>query len=133
MKQWSSINIKLLTLDCCHNILQKAITILDGLYTYWEEILGPMNWPTHVTQNPILFLIKLYFHTDFTPEIEKITQYFELDVHSIYENLIQNMNINFLENQDDNQISLITQTISAFDEILKSTTTLLWDANQKII
>ena len=43
------------------------------------------------------------------------------------------MNINFLENQDDNQISLITQTISAFDEILKSTTTLLWDANQKII
>jgi hypothetical protein len=43
------------------------------------------------------------------------------------------MNINFLENQDDNQISLIPQTISAFDEILKSTTTLLWDANQKII
>jgi hypothetical protein len=41
MQKWSLINIKLLTNDRCHNILKKALSILDGLLLYWTEILEP--------------------------------------------------------------------------------------------
>jgi len=34
MKEWPLINIKLLIKDRCHNILKKALSILDGLQSY---------------------------------------------------------------------------------------------------
>jgi hypothetical protein len=45
MKEWSFINIKLLIKDPCHNILKKALFILDGLQSYWTDILKPIVWP----------------------------------------------------------------------------------------
>ncbi len=41
MKRWSLYNIELLIMDRCHNILEKALHILDGLRTYREDILYP--------------------------------------------------------------------------------------------
>jgi hypothetical protein len=42
MKEWSLININLIIRDKCNNIMQKAINILDGIYLYWENIVGLM-------------------------------------------------------------------------------------------
>jgi hypothetical protein len=58
IKKWSIDNIKLLTQDRCHNIMQQAVILLDGLYTYWKNILDPIDWPSQIETNPIYFLLK---------------------------------------------------------------------------
>jgi hypothetical protein len=83
MKKWFLVNIKLLTQDRCHNIMQRAIILLDGLYTYWKNILEPINWPPEIESNPILFLTKIYFNEYFNTDINMITNYFELSPSEI--------------------------------------------------
>jgi hypothetical protein len=41
MQEWSLINIKLLIKDRCNNILKIALAILDGLLSYWTDLLEP--------------------------------------------------------------------------------------------
>jgi hypothetical protein len=48
MKKWSIINVKPLIKDRCNNFMKKAISILDGLYSYWENVIGPANWTNDV-------------------------------------------------------------------------------------
>ncbi len=38
MAEWADINIQLLSEDRCHDILIKALQILDGLATYSADI-----------------------------------------------------------------------------------------------
>jgi hypothetical protein len=38
MAEWAAINIQLLSEDRCHDILIKALQILDGLATYSADI-----------------------------------------------------------------------------------------------
>jgi hypothetical protein len=83
MKKWSIVNIKLLTQDRCHNIMQRAIILLDGLYTYWKNILDPINWPPQIEKNPILFLVRVYFNEDFNSDINELVNYFELSPSEI--------------------------------------------------
>jgi hypothetical protein len=77
MKKWSIINIHLLITDKCNNILKKAISILDGLYSYWEDIIGPAKWPNNIEKNILLLLLKIYFETDYIPNNTDIIEYFE--------------------------------------------------------
>jgi hypothetical protein len=129
--------------------MKKALNILVGLYTYWGEILELLNWPVHFKDNPILFLNKIYFGTDYISDIYNIINYFELssidsltivskiitknnrDMFNL--NLMNSMDIKFLEDLEENQLTLITDTLMAFDNIMKAATILLWDSNVKKI
>ena len=147
MKRWSNINITLLTKDRCFNIMKKAIPIMDGLFTYWVEVFQPLPWPTTVKNNPVLFLSKLYFGTDYAEDTEKILQYFELSPAEILlctskiltknngdtynTNLLDSIDLDFLECTNENNLIIINETLTAFDNILQAATTLLWEDNQK--
>jgi hypothetical protein len=92
--------------------MKKAISIMDGLFTYWTEAFQPLPWPTHIKNNPILFLSKIYFDPDYIDDIKKIIHYFELSSSEILlcianiltknngdsynTTLINSMDINFL-------------------------------------
>jgi hypothetical protein len=147
MKSWSHINIRLLKEDRCFNILKKAINIMDALFTYWTDVFLPLSWPTQVTNNPILFLSKVYFGTDYIDNIDQILNYFDLPTSEILlsiskiltknsgdkynSELIDSMDITFLDNVEENNLIIINETLTAFVEILQATTILLWDTNQR--
>jgi hypothetical protein len=142
MKKWSRINIKLLTQDRCHNMLLKALNILEGIYTYWENIMEPINWPQNIQEYPILFLTKLYFNTDINSDVNNVIDYLELspsDILLIIAKIItRNKNNNFntnrinsidlteLQNLTENQLTVVRETLTTLYEILKATTITLW-------
>jgi hypothetical protein len=131
MKKWSLININLLTQDRCHNIMQRALVILDGLYTYWKNILDPIHWPSPIENNPILFLIKIYFNEDSNPDITELINFFELSSSEILIiitkiitkntnntlniQLLNSLDVNSIDNLSETQIYLITETLKSFD------------------
>jgi hypothetical protein len=147
MKKWSNINITLLTKDRCFNIMKKAIPIMDGIFTYWVEVFQPLPWPTMVKNNPVLFLSKIYFGTDYAEDTEKTLQYFKLSPAEILlciakiltknngdtynTTLIDSIDLNFLEHTNENNLIIINETLTAFDNIIRATTITLWDDNQK--
>jgi hypothetical protein len=143
MKKWSIVNIQLLSQDHCHNIMQRAIILLDGLYTYWKNILDPIDWPSQIENNPILFLTKIYFNEDFNPDINELINYFELSSSEILLTitkiitknnnntsniqLLNSIDLKIIDELSEIQTHLITETLKSFDEIMKASTISLWD------
>ncbi|MFN9982424.1 MAG: hypothetical protein ACK53Y_21030, partial [bacterium] len=77
-REWSEIHIQLLIQDRCHGILQQAIHILKGLYSYWLNIIKYVSWPEEVKKYPVILLCKIFFQTDYSPNIDEIRKYFEI-------------------------------------------------------
>ncbi len=71
-REWSEIHIQLLIQDRCHGILQQAIHILKGLYSYWLNIIKYVSWPEEVKKYPVILLCKIFFQTDYSPNIDEI-------------------------------------------------------------
>jgi len=146
LKKWSLININLLTQDRCHNIMQRAMIILDGLYTYWKNILDPIHRPSPIENNPILFLIKIYFNEESNPDINKLIKYFELSPPEILiiitkiitkntnntfnTQLLNSLDLNAIDTFSEIQIYLITETLKSFDQILKTSIISVWESNR---
>jgi hypothetical protein len=143
MKTWYVANIQLLNKDRCESFLKKAIHILDGLISYWTDLLQPLPWPP-IMDNPLLLILKIYFNKEYTPDITKIEKYLEypsteilltaVNIFTKYNNTTINMNIindidlHQLENLKQNHITVIMETLSSFDSILRATTITLWDS-----
>ena len=150
MKKWSIINIHLLITYKCNNIMKKAISILDGLYLYWEQIIGPAKWPNNIEKNILLLILKIYFETDYISVDTDIIEYFELspkeilllDAKIITKNHDDTRNQEILTSIDQlylefshpttTQLSILKETIITFHEILKATTIDLWEYNLTI-
>jgi hypothetical protein len=60
LTSWAEINIQLLIHDRCSNIFTKALQILDGLTSYYTEVIGMPTWRSVPIQHTTLFLFKLY-------------------------------------------------------------------------
>jgi hypothetical protein len=143
MKTWSIANIQLLNKDRCKSFLKKAIHILDGLISYWADLLQPLPWPP-IIDNPLLLILKIYFNKEYAPDIIEIEKYLEypsteillnaVNIITKYNNTTINMNIindidlHQLENLKQNHITAIMETLSSFDSILRATTITLWDS-----
>jgi hypothetical protein len=150
MKKWSIINIHLLITYKCNNILKKAISILDGLYLYWEQIIGPAKWPNNIEKNILLLILKIYFETDYISVDTDIIEYFELSPKEILllaakiitknhddtrnQEILTSIDQLYLEfsHPTTTQLSILKETIIAFHEILKATTIDLWEYNLTI-
>jgi hypothetical protein len=150
MKKWSIHNIQLLTRDRCNTVLKKALYILEGIYSFRSDILGPIT-PTNrdSDKQALLLLIKIFFTTDFSSAIDDIAVFLDTSKDDMlllstkiitnqtdeYLNLrsIELIDINMINKKNKNQTTVIVETLTAFEEILKATTITLWEANlQKI-
>lgn len=150
MKKWSIINIHLLITYKCNNIMKKAISILDGLYLYWEQIIGPAKWPNNIEKNILLLILKIYFETDYISVDTDIIEYFELSPKEILllaakiitknhddtrnQEILTSIDQLYLEfsHPTTTQLSILKETIITFHEILKATTIDLWEYNLTI-
>ncbi|MFN9982694.1 MAG: hypothetical protein ACK53Y_22385, partial [bacterium] len=126
--------------------MQRAIIILDGLYTYWKNILDPIQWPSTIENHPILFLVKIYFDENTNPDINELIKYFELSPSEILViitkiitknsdntfniQLLNSLDTNAIDTLSENQIHLITETLKSFDQILRTSTISVWDSNR---
>jgi hypothetical protein len=146
MKKWSIHNIKLLTKDRCNSILIKALCILEGLYSFWSDILGPITPPGKDAESQaLLLLMKIFFTTEFCDEINDISAFFDTpkeemllisskiltnnadDTHNLRR--IELSDLNILNQLNKNQQTIITETLTNFEEILKATSIHLWESN----
>jgi hypothetical protein len=46
MKEWAKTYIKLLTNERCLHILNEALEILNGLASFYADIIGTPDWPS---------------------------------------------------------------------------------------
>jgi len=83
MKEWSTINLELLLYDRCNNILEKALYILEGIISFYSDIINPTSWNSIPQALIPLLLIKIYFDTNMMPEVQNITQYFNIPKEQI--------------------------------------------------
>jgi hypothetical protein len=133
MTEWAAINIKLLITDRCHSILQKTLTILDGLIAYTVEVIDSPEWPSVANKNPILLLLKLYFSNKLF-NIDDLVEYFELSpenmlaivIKTIYKSssnketsaLINSLNLADIDLTNELHNIFVKETLIDFDQIL---------------
>jgi hypothetical protein len=149
MTEWSKVNIQLLTIDRCSNILEKALFILDGLSSYHTEVIGNPNWPSTNPHNIKLFLFKLYLHSGFGSADELIS-YLELPLEDILTlgakitsnsnsnetatNLLQALQLSDLNLDIAVQRDYVSETLTQFDQIIRTTTLDTWKHyNEKMV
>jgi hypothetical protein len=147
MKKWSLRNIKLLTYDRCNNIMKQALSMLDGLHTYWSDIVGQNNWPQPIKDNLSLYLCKIYFDTNYIANINDVIEFLELPISDVLliiakiltknnnddfnNNIIDSLDIDFVNNATNEQETLIVETLATFDDIIQATTIQLWSEYSK--
>jgi hypothetical protein len=145
MKEWSTINLELLLYDRCNNILQKALNILEGIMSYYSDIINPTSWNSIPHPLIPLLLIKIYFDTNMMPEVQNIILYFNIPKEQILiiaskiitghstnhqaQEALESINISLLKKLDDSQSIFINETLNNFHLIIKATTIDLWEIN----
>lgn len=141
LTSWAETNIQLLIQDRCSNILSKALPILDGLVSYYTEIIGMPTWQSVPTQHTTLFLLKLYL-SGMIFDISELIIFFELTSEDIMLTgtktilntssdeeaieLINGFQLSDIDMNDDLQNIIIKEVLLNFDQILRFTTVFIW-------
>jgi len=146
MSKWASINVKLLNVDRCTDILDKALQILDGLIFFYSNIFGTPIWPSVDDKFLTLFLFKFYISNDFF-DVTELTQYLDLLIDEILligaktllksnseeeiTKIIASLNLKDINMEEITDNAFITEILLNFDQIFKFTTTRLWNHHQE--
>jgi hypothetical protein len=65
MTDWALIYLKLLIDERCSKIIHNAVQILNGLSSFYAEMIGWPEWPSTNKNNTKLFLLKLYLSDNY--------------------------------------------------------------------
>jgi hypothetical protein len=139
--EWAEINIQLLTIDCCSNILAKALQNLEDITSLFTEIIGTPTWLSLPSDKFItLFLFILYFSSEYI-DITKPTECFGTvlgtkiltDALTGQEALtiMSSIKISGIDPEDPVQERLISEILTCFDQILKVTTIDIWNFHKE--
>jgi len=144
MTEWAGVNILLLLKDRCYSIFSKALPMLDGLTSYYSDILSTPRWITNSNKFNTLILLKLYLSNNLIDTTELI-HYFELPydiVHLIgaktlfnddsltnITNTFNSIDLNSINLHQENEYLFCSEILSNFDQILRVTTIDLWNSH----
>jgi len=96
-------------------------------------------------------LIKIFFTTDYSTEIDSLLEYLEIQNSEIlliaskiinqghdndneyHQTIIDSLDMNHITNLDQTLITLINETLTPFEQILQAATCHLWDFNRQNI
>ena len=138
MIEWAKINIQLLKQDRCSNILDKALTILDGLSSFFLKVIGTPHFPSLPTIKHInLFLWKVYLSNMYIV-VDSLVEFFDLPLDYITtlgaklitkvdsddeaKSILRDINLNDIDIDNPIHESFLSETLIGFDQILKITT-----------
>jgi len=142
MTDWADVNIKLLTHDRCSSFLSQAISILEGLSSFYLEIIGTPKWKSLPSNKYIpLFLYKLYFSNEYI-NVDDLIEYLVTPLKEILLIGAKNLTdatsmedvefilnaIKFTDIDPDDPIheAFITEMLTSFDQIVKATSIETW-------
>jgi len=141
MTEWSKINLQLLHYERCHNVLEKALKILEGLTSFHIDLFGTPLWPSVDDKHISLFLFKMYLSSTFV-DTSEITEYFMFNSEQILligaklltnnpsdeetTKLISSLKLTDVDLNEDVDYLFVTETLLNFDQILRHTTIKLW-------
>jgi hypothetical protein len=140
---WANINIQRLIHDRYHDILVKASNILKELTSFFTETIGNPTWKSIPSNKYIpLFLFKFYFSNQYI-DTKDITNFLEITVETILnmetklltdatsdkdiELILSTINFNNIDPDKQIDEEVISETPTAFDQILRSSTIDLWN------
>jgi hypothetical protein len=113
MKDWAHVYIKLLTSECCLKILNEALQILNGLASFYADLIGTPNWPSANNKELLtLFLLKLYLSSTIIQPTE-LVEY--LETPGSYMLLIGTKLLMETETDDKAQNIISSLNLSEFD------------------
>jgi hypothetical protein len=146
MTEWTSMNVQLLTIDRCSNILTKALQILDGLTSFHIDVLGNPIWPSVEDNNIPLFLLKFYFYSKYF-NTEELSVYLDTPPEDILligakiwlnnqsednaNKLLESFKLNDIDMENQKDYILTIEILRNFDQILKLTTIDIWQQHKK--
>jgi len=82
MTDWALIYPKLLTSERCSAILHNAIQVLNGLLSFYAEIIGTPEWPSTNKKHITLFLLKLYLSNNYI-QIKDLEEFLETPLNEL--------------------------------------------------
>jgi hypothetical protein len=82
MTDWALIYLKLLIDERCSRILHNAIQILNGLSSFYAEMIGWPEWPSTNKNNTTLFLLKLYLSNNYL-QVKDLEEFLEIPLSEI--------------------------------------------------
>ena len=134
MVEWAEINIQLLKRDRCLSIISKALTLLDGLSSFFLEVVGTPLFPS-------LPATKHYLSNQYI-KVDDLAEFFDLPLEHIIllgakiliktdseeEAMSALNNLNLSDIDVDNTIheAFLSETLMSFDQIIKITTIDTW-------
>jgi hypothetical protein len=147
MINWAETNIKLLTIDRCASILEKAIPILDDLISFFAEIIGMprfLSLPSDKCMN--LFLFKLYMSDQYI-DVKYLADYFELPLDKILSigakiisqapnedeanSMVRAVNLNDINPDNEVHERFLSEVLTSFHQILSTSTIDIWKAHNE--
>jgi hypothetical protein len=146
MTSWAEINLQLLIQDRCSHILSKALHILDGLTSYYIEILGMPTWPSVPLEHTTLFILKVYLSGRIV-DISELTEFLNLTseymlltgakilLNTVSDdkaiNLVNSFLLSDIDMDDEYQHIIIREILVNFNQILHVTTISIWDHHKE--
>ena len=137
MERWAEINIQLLTNGRCTNILTKALQILEGLSSFYADIIGQPYKPSVSSKNITLFLLKIYFSNNYI-QTEDLAEHLGLPLEDILllsakiiydtfsdsdvKHLLSSINILEFDITDNIQKEFVSEVLMNFNQIIRITT-----------
>jgi hypothetical protein len=141
MTEWAVTHIDLLLLDRCFNMLSKALQILDGLASYYAEVIGEPTWPSVLPRYNTLFLLKLYLSNKLI-DSSYTSDFFELPKKTILligakiltnknsdneaQQIIDSLTLTDVDVSNKIQHDYLVKTLLQFHQILRITTIDIW-------
>ncbi len=143
MTDWAEINIQLLKKDRCTTTISKALLLLDGLSSFFLEVIGTPHFPSLPNIKCInLFLWKLYLSNQYI-EVDTLAIFFDLPLEQILtlgakiitkadldeevNSILQSINLSDIDMNNVIHEGFLSETLISFDQILKMTTIHVWD------
>jgi len=138
---WAERNIELLTLERCVDYLRKALQILEGLASFFADIISYPSWPSANDKNLTLFMLKAYLSSKYI-EASKLTEYLEMppdkillsgakilldtDSNETAEHTLASLKLSDINFENETEEIFVTEVLTAFNQIITFTTAKLW-------
>ncbi len=130
MKHWASIHLKLLINEHCSTVLNTTTQILNGLASFYAEMIGAPEWPSSTNKHTAIFLLKLYLSNNYL-QIKDLEEFLEIpskkilmlgtklliDTESNKEatTILSNLNLSDFDATNKLQKTFVSKTLLNFD------------------
>jgi hypothetical protein len=146
--EWANMHVQLLITDRCSTILKTALEILDGLTSFYTDIMGTPPWPSTEDRYIPLFLLKLYFSNLYF-DTKDLVMYLEVPTEDILltgvklftntqsnedaKKILDSFDIDDVNMENQIEYTFVSEILINFNQILTLSTLGVWHHHEEIV